>query len=177
MKQSLTVFASGLALALSLPSWAQETKQLPPHKVTVAGTIETIDSSMRLVNLKTAAGKSDTIYVHKSVVSASQVMSSLSPTLTLSNTDGSTMCRLYFQPFGPTKVIADASLSIESTVAVITRCSVIVPDVAVASLAVVPVSTAASPSGFSRTETLSLYVAVSLSPTLSSPNRSTLLGT
>ena len=67
MKQSLTVFASGLVLALSMPSWAQETKQLPPHKVTVAGTIETIDSSRRLVNLKTAAGKSDTIYVPKSV--------------------------------------------------------------------------------------------------------------
>ena len=67
MKRSLTVFACGLVLALSLPSWAQETKQLPPHKVSVSGTIETIDNSRRLVNLKTAAGKSDTIYVPKSV--------------------------------------------------------------------------------------------------------------
>src|SRR5580704_3871626 len=35
-------------------------------------------------------------------------MSTLSPTLTLSSTVGSTICRVYFHPFGPTKVIAAA---------------------------------------------------------------------
>jgi hypothetical protein len=59
--------ASGLVLALSLPSWAQEVKQLPPHKVTRSGTIATIDNSHRLVNIKLADGKYETIDVPKSV--------------------------------------------------------------------------------------------------------------
>jgi hypothetical protein len=68
MKRATTVLgAAGLVLALSSLSWAQEEKKLPPHKVTVSGTIQTIDSSRRLVNLKTATGMSDTIYVPKRV--------------------------------------------------------------------------------------------------------------
>jgi hypothetical protein len=48
--------ASGLVLALSLPSWAQ-VKQLPTQTVTVTGTVETIDKAKRVVNIKTADGK------------------------------------------------------------------------------------------------------------------------
>ena len=48
--------ASGLALALSLPGWAQ-VKELPKETVTVKGTVETIDHSKRSVNIKTADGK------------------------------------------------------------------------------------------------------------------------
>jgi hypothetical protein len=35
--------ASGLILALALPSWAQEVKQLPTQAITLSGTVETID--------------------------------------------------------------------------------------------------------------------------------------
>ena len=53
--------ASGLVLALSLPSWAQTT--LPTHNVTLAGTVETIDHGKRVVTLRTADGKFETIDV------------------------------------------------------------------------------------------------------------------
>src|SRR5215510_14724786 len=57
MKRGMTILgATGLVLALSLPSWAQ-VAQLPTHTVTVAGTVETIDQSKRVVNIKTAEGK------------------------------------------------------------------------------------------------------------------------
>jgi hypothetical protein len=46
--------ASGLVLALSLPSWAQEVKQLPTQTVTLSGTVATIDHAKRVVNIKTA---------------------------------------------------------------------------------------------------------------------------
>jgi hypothetical protein len=53
--------ASGLVLALSLPSWAQTA--LPTHNVTLAGTVETIDHGKRVVTIKTADGKFETIDV------------------------------------------------------------------------------------------------------------------
>ena len=53
--------ACGLVLALSLPSWAQTA--LPTHNVTLAGTVETIDHDKRVVTLKTADGKFETIDV------------------------------------------------------------------------------------------------------------------
>ena len=53
--------ACGLVLALSLPSWAQTA--LPTHTVTLAGTVETIDHDKRVVTLKTADGKFETIDV------------------------------------------------------------------------------------------------------------------
>jgi hypothetical protein len=53
--------ACGLVLALSLPSWAQTA--LPTHNVTLAGTVETIDHGKRLVTIKTADGKFETIDV------------------------------------------------------------------------------------------------------------------
>jgi hypothetical protein len=53
--------ASGLVLALSLPSWAQTT--LPTHNVTLAGTVETIDHGKRVVTIRTADGKFETIDV------------------------------------------------------------------------------------------------------------------
>ncbi len=54
--------ASGLVLALSLPSWAQ-VKELPTQTVTLAGTVETIDHAKRVVNIKTADGKFETVDV------------------------------------------------------------------------------------------------------------------
>jgi hypothetical protein len=54
--------ASGLVLALSLPSWAQF-KQLPTHTVTLSGTVETIDHDKRILNIKTADGQFETLNV------------------------------------------------------------------------------------------------------------------
>jgi len=48
--------ASGLVLALSMPSWAQ-VKVLPTETVTIAGTVETIDQAKRVLNIKTATGE------------------------------------------------------------------------------------------------------------------------
>ena len=118
-------------------------------------------------------------YFTATVTSVFQVMSTLSPTLTLSSTVGSTTCRLYFHPFGPTKVIDDAFLSIASTVVVIVLCVTAVPPGRASCPiveAVLPVSTAASPGGFSLAETVLLYVTDTLSPTLSSLNRVALCG-
>ena len=62
MKRVIAILsASGLVLALSLPSWAQTA--LPTHTVTLAGTVETIDHDKRVVTLKTADGKFETIDV------------------------------------------------------------------------------------------------------------------
>ena len=55
--------ACGLVIALSLPSWAQEVKQLPTQTVTLSGTVETIDHAKRVMNIKTADGKFETIDV------------------------------------------------------------------------------------------------------------------
>src|SRR5688572_16256749 len=107
-------------------------------------------------------------------------MSTASPILTFSNTAGSTTWRLYFQPSGPTKVIDEVFLSIESTVAVTVRCTAVVPPGRTSCPIVevlLPVSTAGSPGGFGRTATLLLYVTDTLSPTLSSSKRFALGGT
>jgi len=57
MKRITTILrASGMVMALALPSWAQ-VKALPTHTVTIAGTVETIDQAKRVVNIKTADGK------------------------------------------------------------------------------------------------------------------------
>ena len=55
--------ASGLVLALSLSGWAQEVKQLPTQTVTLSGTVATIDHAKRVVNIKTADGKFESIDV------------------------------------------------------------------------------------------------------------------
>ena len=55
--------ASGLVLALSLPSWAQEVKQLPTQTVTLSGTVATIDHEKRMVNIKKADGSFETVDV------------------------------------------------------------------------------------------------------------------
>jgi hypothetical protein len=55
--------ASGLVLALSLPSWAQEVKQLPTQTVTLSGTVATIDHAKRMVNIKKADGSFETVDV------------------------------------------------------------------------------------------------------------------
>src|SRR4029453_11675133 len=116
-------------------------------------------------------------YSLETVRSVFQVMSIRSPTLTLSNTVGSTTRRLYFHPFGPTKVIDDALLSMSTISAFIVRTIAFVPLVFPVVVAVAAVSTGASPAGFRRTMTLLLYLALILSPTLSSGKRLTLGGT
>ena len=55
--------ATGLVLALSLPSWAQEVKQLPTQTVTLSGTVATIDHDKRTVNIKKADGSFETVDV------------------------------------------------------------------------------------------------------------------
>jgi hypothetical protein len=55
--------ASGLVLALSLPSWAQEVRQLPTQTVTLSGTVATIDHDKRMVNIKKADGSFETVDV------------------------------------------------------------------------------------------------------------------
>ena len=59
---SAILSASGLVLALSLPSWAQ-TRTLPTQTVTLSGAVETIDLQKRVVNIKTPDGKFETIDV------------------------------------------------------------------------------------------------------------------
>ena len=62
MKRITAILSTcGLVLALSLPSWAQTT--LPTHNVTLAGTVETIDHGKRVVTIRTADGKFETIDV------------------------------------------------------------------------------------------------------------------
>ncbi len=55
--------ASGLVLTLSLPSWAQEVRQLPTPTVTLSGTVATIDYNKRTVNIKKADGSFETVDV------------------------------------------------------------------------------------------------------------------
>ena len=119
---------------------------------------------------------------HSTITTTSvfQVMSTLSPTLTMSNTLGSTTRRLYFQSLGPTKVIDEVPLSMPAMVAVIVRCTIAVPPGRASwpmLEALAPVSIAASPGGFTRADTLLLYVTETLSPTLSSSKRLAPLGT
>jgi hypothetical protein len=57
---------AGLVLAFSLPSWAQEVKQLT-HTVTLAGTVETIDHEKHVMNIKTDDGKFVTVDVPANV--------------------------------------------------------------------------------------------------------------
>ena len=52
-----------MVLALSLPGWAQEVKQLPTQTVTISGTVATIDHAKRVVNIKTSDGKFETVDV------------------------------------------------------------------------------------------------------------------
>src|SRR5262249_37533603 len=54
--------ASGLVLALAMSSWGQ-VKVLPTHTVTVAGTVETIDHTKRVVTIRTATGEFTTLDV------------------------------------------------------------------------------------------------------------------
>jgi hypothetical protein len=92
----------------------------------------------------------------------------------LSKIVGSTTRRLYFHPFGPTKLIDDASLSIALMVAVIVLCTTPMPPGRVDCPILEPwtsAATGASPGGFSLAVTVLLYVTVTLSPTLSSSKR------
>jgi len=55
--------ASGLVLALSLPSWAQPVRTLPTQTITLSGTVATIDHSKRMVNIRKADGSFETVDV------------------------------------------------------------------------------------------------------------------
>ena len=59
---TIMLSASGLVLALAMLSWAQ-VKVLPTHTVTIAGTVETIDHTKRVVTIKTTAGEFVTVDV------------------------------------------------------------------------------------------------------------------
>src|SRR4029453_9932865 len=86
----------------------------------------------------------------------------------------STTWRLYFHPFGPTKVIDAAPFSTAATGPVIPLCLGAGPPGRASSPmeeVELAVSTGASPGGFSRTMTLLLYVTDTLSPILTSSNR------
>ena len=60
---SAILSALGLVLALSVPSWAQEVRQLPTQTVTLSGTVATIDHEKRTVNIKKADGSFETVDV------------------------------------------------------------------------------------------------------------------
>ena len=67
MKRRVTMLiASTLALAVVLPGWAQ-VKELPTQTTTIAGTIETIDTTKRAMNIKTADGSFVAVNVPKTV--------------------------------------------------------------------------------------------------------------
>jgi len=55
--------ASGLVLALYLPSWAQPVRTLPTQTITLSGTVATIDHSKRMVNIRKADGSFETVDV------------------------------------------------------------------------------------------------------------------
>ena len=54
------IVASGLALALSFPSWAQVTQS---QTITLSGTVETIDQSRRTLNVRKTDGTFETVEV------------------------------------------------------------------------------------------------------------------
>jgi len=58
--------AAALVLALSLPGWAQEVKQLT-HTVTLSGAVETIDHDKYVMNIKAADGTFQTVDVPPTV--------------------------------------------------------------------------------------------------------------
>jgi len=62
MRINAILGVSGLALSLALPGWAQ-VQTLPTHTVTLKGTVETIDKTKRVVNIKTSEGKFESIDV------------------------------------------------------------------------------------------------------------------
>ena len=85
-------------------------------------------------------------------------MSTLSPTFTLASASVSCTFDVYFQPFGPVKVIDGASGSMAVIVAVIVTCLALVPPGSACSepvVPVVPLTTSASPGRFTRTTTFS----------------------
>ena len=66
MKQGTILTAVALVLAVAQPCWAQ-TRELPTQTTTIAGTIETIDTNKRAVNIKTPDGKFVAVNVPQSV--------------------------------------------------------------------------------------------------------------
>jgi len=61
----LMLSASGFVLALAMASWAQ-VKVLPTHTVTIAGTVETIDHTQRVVTIRTSTDEFVTVDVPES---------------------------------------------------------------------------------------------------------------
>ena len=62
MKRAMTMLSAfAVVWALALPGWAQ-VKELPTDTRTIAGTIETINHSTRVMRIKTADGKFEAFY-------------------------------------------------------------------------------------------------------------------
>ena len=86
MNRVITILsASGVVLALSLPGWAQDVKQLPTQTVTLSGTVATIDHAKRVVNIKTADGKFESIDVPPSAKRFDEVKVGDKVTVTYNN--------------------------------------------------------------------------------------------
>ena len=86
MKRAAAILgAAGLVMALSMPSWAQ-VKTLPTETVTISGTVEAIDSAPRIVNIKTADGKFETVDVPKSAKRFDELKIGDKVSLTYNNT-------------------------------------------------------------------------------------------
>jgi hypothetical protein len=67
MKRAMTMLSAlAVVCALALPSWAQ-VKELPTDTKTIAGTIETINNSTRVMRIKTDDGKLVPFYVPEKV--------------------------------------------------------------------------------------------------------------
>lgn len=75
--------ASGLILALSLPSWAQVTQT---QNVTLSGTVETIDQARRSLNIKKSDGKFETVEVPASAKRFNELKVGDKVTVTYNNT-------------------------------------------------------------------------------------------
>ena len=86
----LVLALSGLVVSLPLPSLAQ-TRTLPTQTVTVSGTIETIDDSRRVVNIRKADGKIETINVPVNVKQFDQFKVGDNVSATYNNTVSATM--------------------------------------------------------------------------------------
>ena len=63
---TMMLSAFAVVLALALPCWAQ-VRELPTQTTTISGTIETIDQSKRVLNIKTGDGKFVALSVPDSV--------------------------------------------------------------------------------------------------------------
>ena len=82
--------AALIAVVLSVPGWAQ-TRTLPTQTVTISGTIESIDDSRHVVNIRKPDGKIETINVPVNVKQFDQFKVGDHVSATYNNTVSATM--------------------------------------------------------------------------------------